>query len=294
MITISVVVNTFNEEKNLKRCLESVKGFADEVVIVDMHSTDKTTEIAKKYTDKIFQHEYTRYVEPARNFALQQARGDWILLLDADEELSPTLRDQLLAVVKKKEADFVEIPRMNIIFNKWLEHSRWWPDYLTRFFKNNKVKFSSKIHQPPVKEGKGISLEAVKENAIIHHNFGSVSQYIERLNRYTDIQSNELMAEGYKLNWKDLMTKPANEFFSRFFAGNGYKDGLHGLSMALLQSFSELVLYLKVWEAEGFGEKKIENFDKVSVNIFNDLLYWLQKYPSNFLDKIRFKIKSKI
>ena len=96
---ISVVINTYNEEKNISRCLESVKGFADEIIVVDMHSADKTVEIAKKYGAQVFEHEYTRYVEPARNFALSRATGDWILLIDADEELSGTLRKKLEEII---------------------------------------------------------------------------------------------------------------------------------------------------------------------------------------------------
>lgn len=291
---ISAVVNTYNEEKNIKRCLESLKNFADEIVVVDMHSGDKTIEIAKRYTDKIFSHEYTRYVEPARNFALRQASHDWILLIDADEELSPSLAKQLKKIAKEKELDFVEIPRKNIIFDRWMEHSRWWPDYLVRFFKKGKVEFSKEIHIPPQTKGKGIKLEVTEENALIHYNFQTISQYLERLDRYTDIQTGILLKNGYQFAWGDLITKPAGEFLSRFFAGEGYKDGIHGLALALLQAFSELVLYLKMWEKQGFPKDDIKGYGKTFEKTFRDFYHWQQKITPGLFKKIYFKIKAKI
>jgi (heptosyl)LPS beta-1,4-glucosyltransferase len=291
---ISVVVNTFNEEKNLERCLRSAEPLADEVVVVDMHSTDKTNQIAKKFKAKVFLHEYTRYVETARSFALSKATGDWILLLDADEEISPSLAQTLAKMAQTGEADWVELPRKNIIFGQWIKNSRWWPDYLPRFFKRGKVSVPVKIHAPYEKEGRGIQLPAEEENALIHHNFQSVSQFIERLNRYTDIQAEELIKEEKKFVWTDLLIKPANEFFSRFFVGEGYKDGLHGLVLALLQSFSELVLYLKLWEKGGFAEANISDLGSVMEKVIRDYLYWQQKVSANAFTKIRLKIKSKI
>lgn len=293
-IKISVVVNTFNEEKNLARCLSSVKDFADEIVVVDMHSADKTVEIAKKYKAKIFSHEYTRYVEPARNFALQKATGDWTLLLDADEELPFTLKEELKKIVSENRVDFVKIPRKNIIFNKWIQYSRWWPDYLIRFFKKGKVVFTDKIHQPPATQGEELILQATEQFAIVHHNFQSIGQYFERLNRYSDVQSEGLIQDGYEFNWHDLVLKPNGEFLSRYFAGEGYKDGLHGLILSLLQGISEFAVYAKVWEKKGFKEESTGDFNKLSQKVIGDFLKWQVAKTSRSIEKIRLKIKAKI
>lgn len=289
---ISVVINTYNEEKNINRCLQSIKDFADEIIIVDMHSDDKTVEIAKKFKVKIFRHEYTRFVEPARNFALSKATGDWILLLDADEELPETLISKLKEISGLNNADYVRIPRKNIIFGKWIMHSRWWPDYLIRFFKTGTVKFSDKIHVPPTAGGKAIELEANEEYALVHHHIQTVSQYLERLNRYSDIQSAELVERGYKFDWKDLIIKPSNEFFSRFFAGEGYKDGLHGLSLAILQAFSEFVVYIKLWERNKFIPDDIKQFDNIFIKVINDFLHWQISISPKIVKRLRLKIKS--
>jgi len=291
---ISVVINTCNEEKNIARCLQSVKDFADEIVVVDMHSTDKTVELAKKHNAKVFQHEYTRFVEPARNFALEKASGDWILLLDADEELPEILAKKLKEIAEKDEVDYVEIPRKNIIFSKWIEHSRWWPDYLIRFFRRGKVRFSDKIHVPPKTEGRGIKLEATEENALVHYNFQSIAQFIERLNRYTDIQSEELLKQNYKFKPEDVIFKSSGEFLSRFFKGEGYKDGLHGLVLSLLQAFSEFVVYLKVWEGQGFEQTGISRFGQVAEKVIADFYYWQANTSGSSLKKIYFKLKRKI
>jgi len=255
---ISAVVNTYNEEVNIDRCLSSLHSFADEIVLVDMGSTDKTTKIAKNYTNKIFTHPYTGFVEPARNFAIEKTTGDWVFLIDADEEITKDLKNLLLKLAKTSSKSFFRIPRKNIIFGKWIKHANWWPDYQIRFFKKGHISWSDKIHSVPLTRGEGLDLEAKVEHAIIHYNYQTISQYIDRLNRYTNIQAKELYLNGYKFDWKDLISKPSHEFLSRFFQSRGYKDGWHGLALSLLQSASMLVLYAKVWELEGFTEGKID------------------------------------
>lgn len=299
MVKISVVVNTRNEEKDIGRCLESVKDLADEIVVADMESTDRTVEIAKKYKAKIFFHPFINYVEPARNLALQKAGGEYILVIDPDEELPAVLAKKLKGVAEEKRIDYLEIPRKNIIFGKWIEHSRWWPDWNIRFFKRGKVKWGDKIHLPPAAEGEGERLEAREENALIHYHYQTVSQYIERLNRYSDVQAENLIAGGYRFTWEDLLQKPADEFLSRFFAGQGYKDGLHGLALAILQAFSEFVLYLKVWEEEGFSPRQetFQEFNKEAEKTAKDLRFWQRKaaYDEAPLSKKAFlKFKNKI
>lgn len=276
MPKISVVINTLNEEANLPRALASVKDFADEVVVVDMKSDDNTQSIAKKAGAKVYETNRMGYVEPARNLALSKATGDWIFILDADEELIPSLAKALEKIVEKDSAEYVRIPRKNFVFGKQLKNSRWWPDYNIRFFKQGKVSWDDEIHSIPITEGRGMDLEAKDENAILHYHYISVSQFVERMNRYTDIQSKSLVEKDYKFSWRDLLTKPAGEFFSRYFFGAGYKDGLHGLALSLLQSLSELVLYLKVWQLQGFKEENpsLKEVIKVIRQNEKDGHYW--------------------
>jgi (heptosyl)LPS beta-1,4-glucosyltransferase len=276
MTKISVVINTINEENNLPRALESVKDLASEVVVVDMESTDGTRKIAEKAGAKVFSHKNTNYVEPARNYAISKATGDWILILDADERISEKLVFELKKIVKESNADYFRLPRKNIIFGKWVKNSRWWPDYNIRFFKKGTVTWSEVIHSVPTTTGKGADLPDIEDNAIIHYHYTSIDQYIERMNRYTSVQAKVLRKEGYKFNWKDIIKKPSSEFLSRYFFGQGYKDGIHGLALAGLQSFSEFTLYLKVWQAGKFKKKNIRLDEVVGVlkKVDSEGRYW--------------------
>lgn len=297
MTRLSVVINSRDEEKNLPRALASVKELAEEIVVVDMESSDKTREIAKKAGAKVYLHKPTGYVEPARNFALRQAKGEYILVLDADEEVSTGLANKLKELMRNPGADFYRLPRENIIFGKWIKHSRWWPDYNIRFFKKGTVVWSEIIHSVPETHGKGLDLMATEENAIIHYHYNSIEQFVERLNRYTTEHAKLLPKDGYKFSWTDLIKKPTAEFISRYFAGEGYKDGVHGLALAGLQSFSELVLYLKVWQAEKFKESalNLNEVGKVMRESEKDIHYWqadsLIKEGSGIIQRIKRKLK---
>ncbi len=295
---ISVVINTFNEEKYIERILVSVK-WADEIVVCDMHSTDQTVTIAKKFGAKVFYHEREDYVEKARNFAISKALYEWILIVDPDEEVPASLKDRLLVLQNElKQINYIKIPRKNIIFEKWMKASMWWPDYNIRFFKKGTVSWTDKIHRPPTVSGEGIDLPATEEYALIHHHYQSVIEFLERMIRYTKIQAEELRKEGYKFDYKDLITKPLSEFLSRFFANRGFEDGLHGFTLSLLQAFSFFIMYLRVWEKEGFKQ------DNISLNVLKNvnsqsgeqIKYWfnysnLSKNPfKRFFQKVKNKV----
>lgn len=298
MARISAVINSLNAQDQIERALKSV-GWADEIVVVDDGSTDKTLEVAKKYTKKIFHHKSAGFVEPARNMAIDKASGDWILILDTDEAIPAALAQRLKDVADKMEQiNFLKLPRKNIIFGKWMKASMWWPDYNIRFFKKGKVIWSNKIHSQPQTKGLGIELEAKEELAITHYHYDSIFQFIERMNRYTKVQAEELVSSGYKFNWIDLIQKPLSEFLGRFFANRGFEDGLHGLALSLLQAFSFLVMYLKVWEIEGFKESEVDlnQLKVVSKQGGGELSYWfkygnLSKNPfKRFLQKAKNKV----
>ncbi len=276
-INISAVINTRNEEKNIEECLKTLQ-FADEIVVVDMESGDDTKKIAKNYTDKVFDHKAVGFVEPARNFAINKAVGNWILIVDADERIPKTLARKLIEITQEDNVDFVRIPRKNLIFGQWTQHSRWWPDYNIRFFKKGSVEWQNEIHSIPITTGTGINLDAEETLAIEHHHYDTIDEYFERALRYSTQQSKELIDSGYKFDAKDLIEKPISEFISRFFAGEGYRDGLHGLILAFLQFFSVMLIYLKVWQHEGHEPKKAGFFtpiwQKIFYEKFKELRYW--------------------
>lgn len=297
MTKLSVVINTLNEAKNLPKAIASVKSLADEIVVVDMQSDDGTPEIAKKLGAKVFNHKKTGYVEPARNFAISKTVNPWILVLDADEEVTLKLAQEIQKILKNPDADYYRIPRKNIIFGSWIKHSRWWPDYNIRLFKKDFVSWNEVIHMVPMTQGVGGQIEEKEELAIIHHNYETLEQFIERMNRYTSLHAKIRFEEGYKFSWKDVVSKPMNEFLSRYFFGEGYKDGLHGLSLSLLQAFSELTLYLKIWQMEKFKKENTGINDVIDLmrDSEKELHFWqndtLYKESGKITDRIRRKFK---
>lgn len=285
---ISVVINALNEEKNIKRAIKSVL-WAQEIVVCDMHSEDQTAKVAKQLGAKVILHDRMSYVEPARNFAISKASHEWILVLDPDEEVPETLKNKLIEIISNSpDFDYVRIPRKNLMFGHFMKNALWWPDLNIRFFKKGKVEWSNKIHRPPQTSGKGLDLPPEESFAITHHHYETISQFISRMNRYTDIQAQELQDEGYKFTWKDLIEKPLNEFLSRYFAGKGYQDGLHGLSLSLLQAFSFLIVYLKVWESLKFKEEDLSLSDlKSEAKVSGKAIkYWFNNENKNMLKKI--------
>lgn len=279
---ISVVLNTLNCQENLAKALKSIEKIADEIIVCDDGSGDKTLEIAKEFNAKIFHHKGMGYVEPARNFAIERAQGPWILLLDCDEEIPTSLSSKLKELAsgdRRSEIDYVLIPRKNIIFGKWIKHTGWWPDYNVRFFKKGRVTFSNKIHEQPQTQGREWKLADKESLAIVHHNYQTIGQFLERVNKYTDIEARELLDSGYKFSWIDLFKKPDGEFLSRFFAQEGYKDGIHGFILSSLQSLSFFVTYIKVWELQGRIEQAIDlkEFEKETFLGLRELKHWLFK-----------------
>ncbi|MCR4305701.1 MAG: glycosyltransferase family 2 protein [Candidatus Daviesbacteria bacterium] len=295
---ISVVINSLNEEAHINRALESV-NWADEIIVCDMYSGDKTAAVAKAHGAKVFLHKREEYVEPARNFAISKASYEWILILDPDEEIPEDLAKKLQEIAgSMKQINYVRLPRKNMIFNHFMQASMWWPDYNIRFFKKDQVKWTDKIHQAPEAVGEGIDLPADEKLAIIHHHYNSLLQFLERMIRYTKIQAEELVKEGYKFNWKDLIKKPVGEFLSRFFANRGFEDGLHGLALSLLQAFSFVIVYLRVWEIEGFKTQPLafSELKELSNQSGAEIKYWF-KYANlskntfkRFFQKLRNKL----
>lgn len=294
--TISVVINTYNEEKNIERAIKSVK-WAQEIIVCDMYSDDNTAEVAKKMGAKVYLHKKLDYVEPARNFAISKASNEWILVLDPDEEIPEVLKERLMQIAgKMKQINYVKIPRKNIIFGKWMRASMWWPDLNIRFFRKGVVKWGDKIHRPPEVTGEGLDLAAEEKWAIVHHNYQTVAQFIDRMNRYTTVEANQLKMDDYQFKWTDLIHQPTGEFLSRFFANKGYEDGLHGLALSLLQALSFLIVYLKVWESEKFKEEdvSIKELETLKDQSGQELNWWFKQIFKGETFNIWKKFKEKI
>ena len=280
--TISAVINVRNEADNLIKCLRSLRGFADEIIVVDMHSLDNSAQIAKDAGAKVFQYRWMKVVEPARNYALSKATGKWIILLDPDEYLTKNLKLELKKITERSDVDYVKIPRKNIIFGKWIKHSNSWPDYLIRFFKKGYVTWKKEIHSQPEVKGNGITILDSEALAIRHNNYTSITQFVTRALRYSGIQADELKALDYRPKTSDFILKPIQEFNSRFFYSEGYKDGIHGLIFCILQAFAIALVYIRLWEKQGSKDKSLsrESFVSASLETSFEYSYWFTKYFS--------------
>ena len=251
-MSISVVIHTYNSEKYLEKCLESVKS-VEEIVICDMYSTDKTIEIAQKYGAKIVYHENLGFADPARNFALAQATQDWILVLDSDEMVTPELLEYLREYMTNYKTNYevVYIPRKNILLGKVLWS--WYPNPIMRFFKNGVVTFDEKVHCTPTAHGSvgEFFIDPKRtELALIHYNYDSIEAFISRMNKYTSLELEKFGERNIKFSAKLLFTRPLGEFFKRYLLKKGYKDGWHGFIFAVLMGVYKFVAIAKLWQSE--------------------------------------------
>lgn len=246
MISVTYVV--FNEDQKLESSLKSIEGFAQEVVIVDLGSSANLSKIAKRHRTKVYHHPFVPFVEELRNFALAKAKGDWVLVLDPDEQVTPVLKEKLKEVVQENCYSAVNIPRKNIFFGRWIAHTNWWPDRHIRFFKKGAVRWSDKLHSYPATAGKILQLPADPNLAIIHHGYNSIGQFLERQSRYSSIEAVQRFKIGEKaLFWK-FFYMPTREFLVRYLRHAGFLDGFHGLALTLLMMIYQLEVLVKLRE----------------------------------------------
>lgn len=247
-MAISSVTITYNEAEKLKGCLASVKDWVDEILIVDMGTTDETLKVAKKFGARIYKEKLVPYVELIRNSAIKKATSDWILVIDPDERIPESLSQGLKKIATEGKYEAVNIPRKNIIFGKWIRHTNWWPDYQIRFFKKGRVTWTGKIHEYPKVEGKILTLPPKEELAIKHLNYQNVSEFLDRQNRYTEIAAQNLYDQGVRFSFLSLCWRPLRVFLQRFFRHAGFLDGFYGLALSCLASYSQLATEVKLWE----------------------------------------------
>lgn len=298
-LPLSVVINTKNAEVTLAVALKSVSDIASQIIVMDMRSDDKTREVAEKFTKDIYKTEKDfEYVEPARNAALAKVDQEWVLILDADEEVSDGLKQEIIQIINKPDNDIdcFFIPRKNIIFAKEMSGTGWWPDYQMRLFKKGKVVWSDQIHCVPEIHGKVEHLPVDFEKAIVHYNFQKVDQFVSRLNRYTSIES--FSEEDQTISAAAAFNAFKDEFLRRMFQEKGIDEGIHGVSLSLLQSSYQLISYLKHWEKSGFvstGEDQNETIQELR-NFQKQLNYWIADWRvqrASGLDKIVWQIRRK-
>lgn len=297
---LSVVVSVYNGEDVLEDCLKSAV-FADEIVVINNSSTDKTLEIARKYTDRVFTRPNNIMLNVNKNFGFSKATSDWIFSLDADERITPGLKEEILSTINSQStSDGYWVPRKNIIFGKWIEHTGWYPDHQLRLFKNGTGKFPEEhVHEMVKVEGKVGNLN----EHIVHYNYDSTSQFLQKLGAiYGPNEADQLIKKGYVFDWRDAIRFPVKEFLSRFFAREGYKDGLHGLMLSFLMAFYHLIVFSYVWEKQKFkqvnDDRLLEDTEQELAHTSKELFFWFSKEKAklikNPLRQIFHKVLKKI
>jgi len=252
MATLSVIISAWNEEAKIKRCLASV-SWVDEIIFVDNSSTDQTPRIAKQFTSKVFKRPNNPMLNVNKNFGFSKATSDWILSLDADEEITKELAQEIRSAINAQNELFgYWIPRKNILFGKWIMHGLWWPDKQLRLFKKNKGKFPGiHVHEYLSVDGPTGELD----EPYIHYNYETISQFIKKMDTiYTESEVQKHISANYQLFWYDALRFPISDFVKIYFAQQGYKDGLHGLVLSILQSFYSFIVFAKLWEKNKFNQ----------------------------------------
>lgn len=296
--TLSVVVSAYNAQKTLGRCLGSVSRLADEIIVVDNESQDKTVEVAKKFTKNIFSQKNVLMLNTNKNYGFTKATGYWILNLDADEEIPPELAKEIKLRLLNANMAGYWIPRKNIIFGKWISHGLWWPDRHLRLFRRGKGSFPCKhVHEYIQVDGPTDTLTTPFQ----HYNYESVSEFIRKMDAiYTENETAVLLGSNYQFSWLDAIRFPVSDFLKVYFAQKGYKDGLHGLVLAMLQSFYSFVVFAKLWEQKRFPQ--IDVAPKAVSDEFTrrrrEIGYWVEttlaNESSNLLTKLWHKLLRRI
>lgn len=248
MKKISVVLAVFNEENNLKSCLESIKNLAWEIIIVDGGSTDRTLDISKKFGARIIETENPIIFHINKNKAIDAAKGDWILQLDADEVTTEELAEEIRKVTNlESNINGYWIPRRNFFLGTFLKKGGQYPDYTLRLYRRGYGRLPAKdVHEQAVVKGKVGYLK----NDLLHLRDKNFSEYLERFNKYTDLLSVQIREQGVKINVyffiNFIFIKPAHWFLKAYFRHRGYVDGFSGFVFALFSSLRFPVAFLKL------------------------------------------------
>ena len=258
-VAISAVVITLDAARFLDYALRSVVSWVDEIVVVDMGSTDATVAIAERHGARIVPHPPTGFVEAARAFACEAARGTWVLVLDADELVPPLLARRLSVIAERDDADAVRIARVNHLLGAPLLHSGWNPgrDRHVRFFKRGSVEFAPVLHTDPrpLAPARVLTLAADAPLSLVHLNYLDLDDVLARMNRYTGVEAAQAFAGGARASRAAALRGAAREWLTRFVRHRGYRDGWRGFYLALVMACSHIVTQAKLAELDALGSR---------------------------------------
>jgi glycosyltransferase involved in cell wall biosynthesis len=250
MNKISVAIITKNEETNIRECLESLR-FADEIVVVDNGSTDKTREICRKYGARVFEEDWQGFARQ-KNSAVAKTRNRWVLNVDADERIPAALQEEIARVLDRNSpVDGYFLARKNYFLGKWIRRCGWYPDFNLRLFRKDRGRFEDReVHERVQVQGEVGYLQ----NPLEHFTYRSLSDFIQRVDRYSTLAAREMRKEGRRFRYTDLFLRPPFTFMQMYLIRAGFLEGYFGVLLSILYSFYTFVKYSKL--------KELQNLEK--------------------------------
>lgn len=258
---VTACVITFNEQENIKDCLESV-AWTDEIVVVDSFSADKTVQICKRYTNRVFQRAWSGFLDQ-KSFAVMQASNDWILSIDADERTSQSLRDEIIEELKfNNDANGYYVPRRTYYLGRWINHGGWYPNYQLRLFRKDKGKWTGeKLHEKVTVVGK----TKVLRNDLLHFAYRDLSDQLRTIDQFSQVSAEIMREKGVRVTPFHLLFRPPIKFLETYIYKQGFRDGVPGLINAIAYSFYMFMKYAKTWEGETNRKNSYETDERTPI-----------------------------
>jgi glycosyltransferase involved in cell wall biosynthesis len=239
-LPLSVAIVTKNEEHNIGDALESVRDF-DDIVVVDAFSEDRTVEICRDYTDRVYQHEWPGFARQKQT-AVDYAKNEWVLILDADERVTPELKAELIKEMADGTYSGFYIPRKNYFLGSWIRHSGWWPDYTLRFFRKDTARFEPReVHEKIIVGGSTKQLKS----PLLHYTYRTLGDYMKKMETYSTLAAREIIRQKGRPSPLSLIVNPLAVFIKMYFLRQGFRDGLNGFMLAILYAFQAFLKYAK-------------------------------------------------
>ena len=251
---LSVTMITLNEEANIRRTLESVK-WADEIIVLDSGSSDRTVSICREFTGKVYHQDWLGF-SGQKNAAIDLATGEWILSLDADEPVDKELAAEIREIIASPGADDgYQVPRKTFFLGKWVRHGGWYPDYNLRLFRRGKGRFEERAVHESIKVQGTIGRTV---NAVEHYAFPDLASYMSSINKYSSLAVTEMSQLGisiFKAGWINILLRPLFTFVFKYIFRLGFLDGKHGLVLNIFHAYYVFAKYAKAWEHYSRGQK---------------------------------------
>jgi len=258
MVKLSVIIITFNEERNIRACLQSVKNVADEIIVMDSFSTDSTKEICTSFGALFYQHRFDGYIEQ-KNLALEKANFDFVLSLDADERLDEILENEIQKVKQNPAFDAYKFNRLSYYSGRWIKHSGWYPDTKLRLWRKEIGRWGGRNPHDEVVIESGVKVKHLKGD-LLHYSFYSLEEHLAQTNKFSTIGAQTLFDEGKTVSAMKLYASPFIKFLRDYIKNMGFLDGWEGLTICRINALGTYLKYAKLREL--YRQEKLKKLNK--------------------------------